>query len=271
MVKKTKVGIIGCGTIGREIGKAIINDFDTLELHSVSEKEKNNLDKFNKTLNTQYTSISIHELISNVDIIIESASAKVSYEITYKALESGKKIIVMSVGGLLEGLDDLIKLSQVKGGRLYIPSGAICGLDGLKAASCGKIYKVVLITHKSSRSFEGVEYLIEKKINVIDIKNETCVFDGTAQEAVKAFPKNINVALTLSLAGIGAQKTKVKIFADPACKKNIHEIYVEGDFGRFYIRIENEPSPDNPKTSYLAILSAISILKNITSSINIGG
>ncbi|MBI5416399.1 aspartate dehydrogenase [Candidatus Poribacteria bacterium] len=269
-MKKIKAGIIGCGAIGREIGKAIIENIPSIELIAISEIQPENINKFNQIVKKNFNSISIQKLISGTDFIIESASAKISYEIACEALSCGKNVMIMSVGGLVHDFSKIFSLAKKHGGKLYIPSGAICGIDGLKAAACSKIYSVELTTRKPPQGFSGSEYLEKNNIKIENITHETCIFNGNAEKAVLAFPKNINVSLTLSLAGIGAEKTKVKIIADPACTTNIHEICVQGDFGKFYLKTENEPSPDNPKTSYMAILSAICILKNINNPISIG-
>jgi aspartate dehydrogenase len=156
------------------------------------------------------------------------------------------------------------------GKRLYVPSGAIAGLDAIKGAMLGRVFKVTLTTRKSPRALEGAPYVVKKGIDLGALKEPTTIFSGSAEEAVPAFPANINVAAALSLAGIGADKTLVRIIADPACDKNIHEIEVEGDFGRLVTRMENVPSPHNPKTSYMAALSAIGLLQRITASLVVG-
>jgi aspartate dehydrogenase len=134
--------------------------------------------------------------------------------------------------------------------------------SGLKA--------VTLITRKPPQAFKGNKWLEEKKIDLEQISTETVVFDGTAREAVEAFPANVNVAATLSIAGIGPDKTRVKVVIDPFINSNMHEIIVEGDFGRFRVISENLPSPRNPKTSYITALSVIVMIKKIVEPIHIG-
>ncbi|MBI4708486.1 MAG: DUF108 domain-containing protein, partial [Candidatus Omnitrophica bacterium] len=154
--------------------------------------------------------------------------------------------------------------------QIYLPSGAICGLDGVKSASLGRIDKVTLTTRKPPRSLEGAPYLVSKGINLSQIKQETLLFEGTAEEAIRGFPQNVNVCATLSIAGIGPEKTRVKIITSPFYTSNIHEVEAEGAFGRLTVRTENVPSPQNPKTSYLAALSAIATLKQILEPVKIG-
>ena len=153
--------------------------------------------------------------------------------------------------------------------RLFIPSGAICGIDGVKAANIEKITSATITSTKNPKGFEGAPYIVKNNINLGNIKKKTVIFEGNAEEAVKAFPQNVNVSATLSMAGIGPKKTKVKVIADPEAKTNMHEIEVAGTFGKLYTRTENVVSPLNPKTSHMAVLSACATLKRLTGHIKI--
>ena len=177
--------------------------------------------------------------------------------------------MIMSVGGLI-GATKVFDSAAKKGCSVYIPSGAICGLDGIKAARCSSIKSAVLTTRKPPRALEGAPYILKKKINLSKLKKDTVIFDGTARQAAKAFPKNINVAASLSLAGIGFNRTKVRIIACPGLKKNSHCIEAKGSFGRIVTQTENVPSPGNPKTSFMAILSAIAALGGIINNSRVG-
>jgi len=166
----------------------------------------------------------------------------------------------MSVGALAdEGLfNELLEILNKTGRRIYIPSGAIAGLDGVKAAKTKGIESVELTTRKPPTELGTTT------------DKETVLYEGPAREGIKKFPKNVNVAATLSLAGVGFDRTKLRIIADPRVDKNIHEIRVKGIFGGFNIKMENLPSPNNPKTSYLAAMSAIATLKGITGAVRLG-
>jgi aspartate dehydrogenase len=142
--------------------------------------------------------------------------------------------------------------------KIYIPSGAVAGIDGLKAALLGGVAQVTLTTRKNPKNLD------------VKVKKETILYEGPAREGIKKYPKNVNVAATLSLAGIGLDKTLLRIIADPKTEKNTHEILVKGAFGSFSVLLENTPSPDNPKTSYLAILSAMAMLKKMSEPVEIG-
>lgn len=269
-MKKIRVGIIGCGTIGSEIAKACAGALsEKLDLAAICDLDEAKAAELNKILNRKIAVLKPEELIRKVDLVIEAASAKISASILERAIKAGKGILIMSVGGLL-GREDLLKLAEDKRVRVYLPSGAICGLDGLKSAATGRIDSVTLTTRKPPKGLEGAPYIKAKGINLSSISEETVIFEGDARQAMEGFPQNINVSAVLSLAGIGAGRTRVKIVTSPDYTKNIHEVEVVGESGRIITRTENVPSPANPKTSMLAVLSAIATLKGITESVRIG-
>lgn len=270
MAEKIKIGIIGCGTIGTELAKAIITKFKKeAKLVALCDINRGRASKLSRSFKNKIAILSLDGLIKKSDFIIEAASKEISARVVRKAIYKGKDVLVMSVGGLLKN-SQLFKLAQKNNCRIFIPSGALCGIDGLKAASLGRIDTVTLTTRKPPLGFSNAPFVIKNKINLNSLTENMVIFEGSAEEAVEGFPQNINVAAVLSLAGIGAKNTKVKIVASPHKNINSHEIKVEGEFGHLITRTDNIPSPQNPKTSYLAILSAIATLKNIFSSIKIG-
>jgi aspartate dehydrogenase len=269
---KTKVGIVGCGTIGQELALRLTKSFeDSLILAFISDKDITKANELKKKISSPIAIVSIKELIKKSDFIIEAASAAVSFSIVAQCLKQNKSILVMSIGGLVleeKKLRTLIKKSR---GTVFLPSGALAGIDGVLAAKCsGHIKQVSLITRKPIGGLRGAPYFTMKKINLDAITKETVVFEGSAAEAIRYFPKNINVSALLSLAGIGPVKTKVKIVTSPDYTKNSHEIHVEGTFGKLMAVTENVPAPTNPKTSYLAILSAEATIAKIFSPLKIG-
>lgn len=269
-MKKLKVGIIGCGTIGNEIALSCVGLLkDKVELKALYDIDKKKTEKLSRLVKRDITVDSMDTLFDKADLIVESASACISREVVEKAIEKSKDVMVMSVGGLIES-EGLLEEARKKNIRVYFPSGAVCGIDGLKGARLSKIESVTLTTRKPPGGLEGAPYLKEKNIDIHSIKSEKVLFSGNPLEAVKGFPKNINVASVLSLAGIGAEKTKVRIVTSPEYTKNVHEIEITGDFGKLMTRTENVPSRKNPKTSALAILSAIATLKGIVESVKIG-
>lgn len=268
-MRNLKVGIVGCGVIGSELAQAIDKEIREAQLVALTDIDEKKSKELVNLLKEKPEILSLDELIKRSDLIIEAASKDLVPSLARKVIDQGKDIMIMSVGGLL-GNEDLLDLAKKKDCKIYLPSGALAGLDGVKSASVGRIDSITLTTRKPPEGLKGAPYIIRNKIDLDAIIKETVIFEGSANEAVEGFPKNINVSAALSLAGIGAEKTRVRIIADPNLKRNIHEVEVKGEFGRLVSRTENLPSPKNPKTSYLACLSAIATLKGIVSSIKIG-
>ncbi len=266
-----RIGIVGCGTIGTKLAEYIDRKLeDRTEVVALSDIDESKARNLASGLKAKPKVTSIDDLVSAADLVIEAASAKVSFEVAKKSVDAGKDVMVMSTGGLLKDYKSLFDSANKKGSKIYLPSGAICGLDGLKGAKVARIEKVTLTTRKPPVGFKGAPYVIKNNINLDEIKSDKVLFEGSASEAIDGFPANINVAATLSLCGIGPDKTKVRIIASPLITRNIHEVEIEGEFGKLLARTENVPSPDNPKTSYMAILSAIATLEGILEPVKIG-
>ena len=269
-MSKIKVGIVGCGTIGSQIaGACQARLIDKVILVGICDSYGQKAAALAKTLKDNVAALSLEGIFSNSDLVVEAASAKISADILKRAIDAKKGVLIMSIGGIL-GNEDLLKKAEVAGIRVYLPSGALCGIDGLKSASIGKIDSVTLTTRKPPKGLEGAPYIIEKKIDLSSVKKETVIFEGTAKDAVRGFPANVNVAAILSLAGLGAANTRVRIVTSPEYTKNIHEVEIKGESGNITTRTENVPSKANPKTSQLAVFSAIATLEGATKSVRIG-
>jgi len=265
-----RVGVVGVGTIGSEICRAIAGGVVQATLIGISDVDYAKAESLARSLKRSVPVMALADLIQASDLVVEAASRAAAPAIIRQALERSRDVMVMSVGGLLECAADLVALAARQGRKLYVPTGAIAGLDAIKGAMVGRVSKVTLTTRKHPRALEGAPYVVQKGIDLQGLKMPTIIFSGSAEEAVPAFPANVNVAAALSLAGVGADKTEVRILADPGCDKNIHEIEAEGEFGKLFVRMENVPSPTNPKTSYMAALSAIALLRRITASLVVG-
>ena len=271
MNSKLRVGIVGCGAIGSSLAENILNKFSkNANLSALYDIDPLKSRQLSRMLSRNITALNLTQLIAKSDLVVEAASGKCSAQIARNALSAGKDVMVMSVGGLVGKLKALKKLAIKNSARVYIPSGAICGIDALKAAKFGKITKVTLTTKKNPKAFQGVEYIKERGIDLGRIRGEKVLFSGRADKAVINFPQNINVAAVLSLAGLGARNTIVKIIASSFVTKNIHEIKIESNAGIITARTENVLHPDNPKTSYLAVLSAVATLSGILEPVKIG-
>lgn len=267
-----KVGLIGCGAIGNVIAKAI--DDGEEELVAVYDLEESRCVQLADRLRKKpEITKSFDEFISkDMDVVIEAASQQAVKEYAEKVLEAGKDLMVMSVGAfvddeLFERLKEVAKKNEK---RIYIPSGAVVGIDALKAVSGIGVEEVVLTTRKHPESLRGAPFFEKSGISIEEITKPTLLFEGSAREAVKLFPQNVNVAAVISIAGIGFDRTKVRIIADPTIDRNIHEIKMKGEFGEIVTLAKNVKCPENPKTSYLAALSAVRTLRNLSESIIVG-
>lgn len=271
-----RVGLIGCGSIGTVIAKAIDDGMiGDVELVAVYDIVKEHAEKLVNELSKKPTiAEQANELIRRGDIqlVIEAASQEAVRQYGLRVLREDKNFMVMSTGALIDEdlFEQISSFAKKMGRKVYLPSGAIVGLDNVKSAAIGKIYEVTLTTRKPPLSFEGAPLIKARKIDLHAVKEPLLLYEGPAREAVKLFPSNVNVAASLSLAGVGADKTKVRIITDPSLKEITHEIHVRGEFGELETKTVNKPFPGNPKTSYIAALSAIATLKKIAGDFVIG-
>ena len=270
--KRLKIGIVGCGAIGSSLAKEIVTglreDACLVALYDIR-LEKARLLSRKLGCGAKLCVGDLRSLIKRSELVIEASSAKSSWNIASQSLSGGCKVMVMSVGGMVGYLDQLYLLCKKNKTMVYFPSGAISGIDALKAANIAGVQRVTLTTRKNPNAFSGVEY-VAKHFKLAGLKHDKLLFNGSAAQAVKYFPQNVNVAAVLGLAGIGTRKTRVRIIASPRVNKNIHEIKIESKAAKIFTRTENILHPQNPKTSFLAVLSAIATLKQILQPIKIG-
>ncbi|MEA1944940.1 MAG: aspartate dehydrogenase [Euryarchaeota archaeon] len=271
MTDRLKIGIFGCGAIGCAICRAIDEKTIDADLASIYDRSPE-IERFADSLASCPRVLAIDEMVKSVDIVVESASQQAVREIAPAVLSAGCDLMIMSVGALSDRdmFNRLVDLARRNCCRIYLPSGAVAGIDGVKSASVGRIDSVVLTTIKPPSGFSGAPYIKRHGIDLSSLREEMLLFEGPARDAVREFPANVNVAGTLSLAGVGYDDTIVRIIADPGISRNMHQIEVRGEFGVLNVRVENVPSPENPKTSYLAVLSAIATLKKLTEPVWVG-
>jgi len=273
---KIAAGLIGCGAIGTVIAEAVDGGkAGDIELVAVYDLVKEHAEKLIKGLKKKpVITRDADELITNskIQIVIEAASPEAVRQYSAKILAENKDLMVMSAAALIEEklFAEISDIAKKNGRKVYVPSGAIVGLDNIKSAAIGNIEEVTLTTRKPPLSFEGAPLVEKKKIDLSTLNKPVVLYEGSAREAVKLFPQNVNVSATLSLASIGPDETKVRIITDPKTKTITHEIHVKGDFGELETKTVNQPFPTNPKTSFIAALSAIATLKKISENIIIG-
>lgn len=261
-----KIALLGCGAIGTQIAMAVDSGKISAELTHVYDSDESKAEILTSKLKKKPIIVANPHLLSsnNVDIVVEAASQDAIKNHALSILQNKKDLMIMSAGALLDEsvFDILFDACKEFKKNIYLPSGAIAGIDAIKSVK-GELESVTLTTTKNPKSLAGAKFFIEKKIDSNSIKEKTTLFEGSAKEAVGLFPANINVAALLSLAGLGSTRTMVRIVADPLTDKNTHQITATGKSGKITISVENLPDPANPKTSRLAILSAIECLRTI--------
>lgn len=254
-----KVGIAGTGAIGRAVARALIKGMDGYELTAISDLHP--LEDMPRPY------VSFAELSERCDLIIECLPPAAVPELARHVFTRQKNLVLISSCALLM-YPEILDIHKLSTSRIFVPSGALAGLDGVKAMKEMGIRKCKIASTKHPSGFSTAPYILENNIILEKIETKTKIFEGHALEAAKGFPANVNVAATLSIAsGLTPEETQVEIWADPAAKGNRHEIHVETDYSQLTTKIENLPDPANPKSSVLAAQSIVALLRNMNSAI----
>lgn len=268
LLKKIRVALVGCGTIGR-----FVIDFLNADkipgckpvaacLRSSEATGRVHLDEIGIPWVTNLEKL----LEFKPNVVIEAATQETMENIGSTILAQGVDFIPMSLGAFVRSslMDEMLSAAKRGGSRLYIPSGGIGALDALQAAVVGGVEKVTMTTRKYAPTWKGIPAVEEMGMDLDHLTEPALLFEGPARECVKKYPQNINIAAALSIAGIGFDKTIIRIFAEPHMEYTTHEIQWEGLAGRVKVVLENTPIPSNPKASYLPSLSVLSILQGMT-------
>jgi aspartate dehydrogenase len=263
-----RVAIAGLGSIGRILARKLADGLPGLSLSCVAVRDEAKAQAWLDCERISCPLVALRELPAHADLVVECAPAAILDQICTPMLKAGKRVMVLSASALLPR-PELVELARSTGGQIIVPTGALIGLDAVLAAAEGTIHSVELTTRKPPNGLAGAPYLFENAISVDGLTAAKCVFSGTARDAAAAFPANVNVAAALSLAGIGPDRTTVKIWADPAVTRNCHQIRVDSDAASFSMSIENIPS-ENPKTGRITALSIIAALRKLTAPLSIG-
>lgn len=253
-----RVLLVGAGSLGSSIARGLAKMPDVkLAIFDVDLRRSRALAQETSAAAPDVLDMAIQE----AQLVIEAASQEALREVAPRVVGAGLPLIALSVGALVddEFLADLTRLATARGGRVHVPSGAIAGLDALRAAAEAGLDEVTLVTAKPPAGF-----------GLADLREPRVLFEGSAREAVQKYPKNVNVAAALSLAGLGFERTRVRVVADPALTANTHTIVAKGAFGRLECRVENQPSPDNPASSYLAALAVLALVRRLLSPLSVG-
>ena len=269
MAEKTlRVGIAGLGAVGRVVAQRLRDGIPGLTLVAISvrdvEKAKRAIPEIGQTIEARAPT----DLARDCDVVVEGLPPEPFRELAISVIDAGRIFMPLSAAQLLQHWD-LVERAKEKGSRIIVPTGALIGLDAVRAAAEGEIRSVKMVTRKPPRGLAGAPYLAEHNISLEHLKQPLKVFDGTAREGARGFPANLNVAAALSLAGIGPDRTRLEIWADPGVDRNTHTIEVDADSARFSMTIENVPS-ENPRTGKITALSAIAALRGLVAELKVG-
>ena len=268
MGKTLRVGLAGLGAVGMAVARRLEAGIPGLTLTAVAVRD---LDKAKRALPRIGNGITATEpggLAALADVVVEGLPPSLFLAVAEPTIEAGRIFMPLSVGQLLVH-PRLIDRARETGARILVPTGALLGLDAVRAAAEGEIREVRMVTRKPPAGLEGAPYLREHGISLVGLKEPRKVFDGTARDGARGFPANVNVAAALSLAGVGPDRTRLEIWADPGVTRNIHRIDVDADSARFSMQIENVPS-ENPRTGRITALSAIAALRGLVSELRVG-
>jgi aspartate dehydrogenase len=262
------VAIAGLGAIGLPVARTLDEGVVGLRLIGVASRDHVKARAKLADFQSEPPLMDLEEL-AEADIVVEAAPASVFERIALPALQAGRIFVPSSAGALLPRMH-LARIAIQTGARIIVPTGAVLGLDGIRAAAEGPVESVSIETRKPPIALAGAPYLLRHGIEVLELTEPLLVFEGNALDAAAGFPANANVAAAVALAGIGPVRTKVRIWADPGVSRNIHTIQVEADAARFSVTVENVPSAENPKTGRLASLSVLACLRGLVSTVKVG-
>lgn len=270
-----RVAILGGGTIARlllehirrgELGSGV--DVMAIVARAQSVRAARLAQQYGVALVCDVASV----ISAKPDIVVEAASHDAVREYCERLLANRIAVIVLSGGALCD--DDLRlrleKAAEGSGALLYVPSGGIAGLDGLKAACAAGVDEVQITVMKPPAAWKSIPHVERMNIDLDHMREPRTLYEGAARNGVPLFPANVNIAAVLSMAGIGFDRTRLKVVADPALTHNTHLIEIRGSTGNMQFRLENVPAPDNPKTAWLACYSALAALKQALSPVRYG-
>jgi aspartate dehydrogenase len=265
-----RLAIAGLGAIGLTIARRVDRgDVPGLVLAAVAVRDEARGRAAVAQFRSPPAFAALDGLAALADVIVECLPARAFAAIARPAIARGRIFMPLSVGALLDHMD-LIDEAKTTGARIIIPTGALLGLDAVRAAAEGTITAVSMVTRKPPSGLAGAPLLVKNAISLDGLQEPLRVFAGSAREAIAGFPANVNVAVALSLAGIGPDRTRVEVWADPAVTRNTHTIKLQSNCADLTMTIENVPSEENPRTGKITPLSALAALRRLTSALVVG-
>ncbi|HXF53403.1 MAG TPA: aspartate dehydrogenase [Hyphomicrobiaceae bacterium] len=269
-MRPLRLAIAGLGAIGLEVARRVDGgSIPGMALVAVAALDQAKARARLKPMRAKPKLLPLGALAEEAEVVVECVPAAQFAAVAEPAVNHGRLLMPLSVGALL-GRMDLVDRARETGARIVVPSGAILGLDALRAASEGSISSVRLITRKPPEGLAGAPFLAERGLSVDGLTAPVKLFAGSAREAVRGFPANLNVSIAVALAGIGPDRTEVEVWADPQVTRNTHTIEVHSDSSDFTMTIENIPCADNPRTGRITALSVIASLRRLAAPLVIG-
>ena len=267
--KTLKVGVAGLGAVGMPVARWLDSGVEGLTLSGVSAGNKDRARKRVSDFGTPPPVLDLNELVAASDVIVEGLPPVLFADIAEPVVANGKTLIVLTLTALLHRLD-LVDEAQKTGAKLIAATGALVGFDAVRAAAKGEIYSVVMKTRKPPAGLKSAPFVHEQGIDLDSLEEPMCLYKGSVREAAQKFPANVNVAVALSLAGIGPDRTEYEVWADPALERNTHSISVDADSTRFDMSIAGVPTVETPGTGKLTPLSVMALLERLVAPFTVG-
>ncbi len=264
-----RVGIAGFGTIGRAVARHLESSALPIGLEAVSVGDRARANAAMAQLVKPVPIVDIAELVACCDVIVDCAPTAAFRGIAETTMRAGKMLVTVSGAALMQW-PEAAELARAHGGRIILATGALLGLDAVRAAAIGTIHSVTMVTRKPVKSLVKAEHVVRNDIDITGLTEPLKIFEGSAREGAIAFPANVNVAAALGLAGVGPERTRLEIWADPALERNTHRIVVDSDSARLELAIQNIPTDENPGTGRITALSIVAALNDLVSPVRIG-
>ena len=264
-----KIGIAGFGAIGKVVAQAVDQELDGMSLVGICVRDAEKAKRSMNFLTQEVPVLGPEELAETSDVVVECVPKSAFMDFAIPALKRGRLFVTVSGAGILAN-PEVVEIAKKNDGKIVLATGALLGLDAVRAAAEGEINEIRMVTRKPPNALKGAPHLVENDISVDGLNAAKKVFDGTAAQGAIGFPANVNVAAALGLAGIGADQTKLEIWADPRLTRNTHTIKVDADSARFEMTIENVQTEENPGTGKITALSVIACLRRLINPISVG-
>jgi aspartate dehydrogenase len=268
--RELKLAIAGLGAIGLPVARRVdAGDIPGVTLAAVAVRDEVKARKAMAGFRSRPPLMGLAALADVADVIVESLPSKHFLDVAEPAVARGRIFMPLSVGALIDHMQ-LVDRARTTGARIIVPTGALLGLDAVRATAEGQIVSARIVTRKPPAGLAGAPLLVAKGLSVEGLEAPLRVFAGSAREAIAGFPANVNVSVALSLAGIGPDRTQVEVWADPGVTRNTHTVTVKSDSSDLTMTIENIPDPDNPRTGRITALSVLAALRRLTAPLVVG-